>query len=90
MLAFHDDTRPVERATTWELRLDDGPFTVQAVAMDLSIAAGAPEKSADLVITATDEQMHALLTRRITADAIRLDGDESALPRLLGLFEFPA
>ena len=48
------------------------------------------------MIATTDDNMHALLTRRLTPDAalaagaVALEGDASALPRLLDLFEFPA
>jgi DNA-binding HxlR family transcriptional regulator len=94
MLAFHDETRQVERRTTWELRLSDGPFTVLADGTDLSVAAGAPA-TPDVVITTRDEDLHRLLTHQVAASdmvangAVRVDGDASGLARLLGLFAFP-
>jgi DNA-binding HxlR family transcriptional regulator len=95
MLAFRDESRRIARPTTWELRLSDGAFTVRAEGTGLTVCAGAPD-GADLVITTADEHLHALLTRRLTATeavatgAITLDGDASALPRLIELFAFPA
>ncbi|MFI5101529.1 MAG: winged helix-turn-helix transcriptional regulator [Actinomycetes bacterium] len=96
MLAFHDDARRVARPTTWELRLDDGPFTVHAERAVLTVAAGAPPAgTADLVVTTSDSELHRLLTNRVApADAVAggdvvLDGDDSALPALLDLFVFP-
>jgi DNA-binding HxlR family transcriptional regulator len=95
MLAFRDERRPIARPTTWELRLTDGAFTVRAEDTSLTVAAGAPD-GADLVITAADEHLHALLTRRLTATeavasgAVAVDGDASALPQLIELFAFPA
>jgi DNA-binding HxlR family transcriptional regulator/putative sterol carrier protein len=94
MLAFHDDGRQVARPTTWELRLTDGVFTVQAKGRNLTVNAGAPDE-ADLAITTEDEHLHRLLTRQLTpasavaTGAIALDGDASALPRLIELFAFP-
>jgi DNA-binding HxlR family transcriptional regulator len=95
MLAFHDESRPVAKPTTWELRLSDGSFAARAEGTALTITAGAPE-DADLVITTDDGTMHALLTRQISPDDavvsgdLTLDGDASALPRFIDLFEFPA
>ncbi len=97
MLAFHDESRRVARPTTWELRLDDGPFTVRAERAVLTVAAGAPSPagSADLVVTTSDTELHRLLTRQVSpADAVAggdvgLDGDAAALPVLLDLFAFP-
>ena len=95
MLAFHDEERRVARPTTWELRLTDGAFTVRAKGTDLTVAAGAPD-DADLVITTGDEQLHRLLTHRlapseaVATGAVSVEGDVSELPRLLGLFSFPA
>jgi DNA-binding HxlR family transcriptional regulator len=95
MLAFHDDTRRIAQPTTWELRLHDGAFTVRAEGTTLTVTAGRPE-DADLVITTADDEWHRLLTRRLSPDAavatgvITLDGDASALPRLLDLFAFSA
>jgi DNA-binding HxlR family transcriptional regulator len=94
MLAFHN-SRGVARPTTWELRLSDGVFTVRAEGTSLTVAAGAPER-ADAVVTTTDADLHALLTRRLTPDeavasgAVTLDGDTSALTRLVELFDFPS
>jgi DNA-binding HxlR family transcriptional regulator len=94
MLAFHDDSQPIARPTTWELRLTDGAFTVRAEGASLTVTAGAPD-DADLVITTEDDDLHRLLTRQLTpAEAVAtgaatLDGDASALPRLLKLFAFP-
>jgi len=94
MLAFHDESRRIARPTTWELRLTDGTFTVRAEGTGLTVTAGAPE-DADLVITAADDHLHQLLTRRLTPDeavasgAVTLDGQASALPRLVELFAFP-
>jgi DNA-binding HxlR family transcriptional regulator len=94
MLAFHN-SRGVARPTTWELRLSDGVFTVRAEGTSLTVAAGAPER-ADAVVTTSDADLHALLTRRLTPDeavasgAVTLDGDTSALTRLVELFDFPS
>ena len=94
MLAFHDESQRIARPTTWELRLTDGPFTVQAEGTNLTVAAGSPDE-ADLVITTEDAELHRLLTRQVTADdavrmgTVALDGDASALPRLVDLFAFP-
>jgi DNA-binding HxlR family transcriptional regulator len=95
MLAFHDETQRIARPTTWELRLTDGPFTVRAEGATLTVTAGAPD-TADLVITTEDDELHRLLTRRVTpADAVAngtvvIAGDASALVRLVELFAFPA
>jgi DNA-binding HxlR family transcriptional regulator len=95
MLAFHDDSRRVARPTTWELRLNDGAFTVRARDTSLTVTAGAPDV-ADLVVTTADDHMHALLThqlapaRAVRSGAVTLDGDISALERLVDLFAFPA
>jgi putative sterol carrier protein len=68
---------------------------VRAEGTSLTVAAGAPER-ADAVVTTTDADLHALLTRRLTPDeavasgAVTLDGDTSALPRLVELFDFPS
>ena len=95
MLAFRDETHPIARPTTWELRLTDGTFTVHADGTSLAVSAGAPAH-ADLVVTAEDAYLHQLLTHQLTpADAIAtgvvtLDGDQSALSLLVDLFAFPA
>ncbi len=95
LLAFHDESQRIASPTTWELRLSDGAFTVRAEGTSLSVTAGAPG-DADLVITARDEHLHRLLTRQLTpaeavaTGAVALDGDASALPRLVELFAFPA
>ena len=94
MLAFHDPGRRIKRPTTWQLDLTDGPFAVQARGKNLTVAAG-PQPDADLVITAADETLHALLTGRVSpeeavaAGTLTLRGDPLALPRLLELFAFP-
>ena len=94
MLGFRDETQRVARPTTWELRLTDGPFTVRAEGTNVTVTAGAPD-DADLVITTADEHLHRLLTRQLTpadalaTDAVTLEGDASALPRLVALFAFP-
>jgi DNA-binding HxlR family transcriptional regulator len=95
MLAFRDERRRVARPTTWELRLTDGAFTVRAEGANLAISAGAPD-DADVVITTDDEQLHRVLTGRLTpaealaSGAITVDGDDAALAGLLDLFAFPA
>jgi DNA-binding HxlR family transcriptional regulator len=95
MLAFHDDSRRVDRATTWELRLTDGAFTVQADSTNLAVSAGAPEE-ADLIVSTADDQLHRLLTRQLSATeavasgVITVEGDVTALAQLVELFEFPA
>ena len=95
MLAFHDAGRRVPRATTWELRLTDGAFTVRAVGKGLTVTAGAPDDR-DLVVTVADEDLHGLLTHRldpaeaVAAGLVTLDGDASAFARLIDLFAFPA
>ena len=95
MLAFHDESRRIARPTTWELRLTDGPFTVRAEGSALAVSAGAPD-DADLVLEIRDEQLHRLLTGQLSpaeavaTGALILRGDASELPRLLGLFAFPA
>jgi DNA-binding HxlR family transcriptional regulator len=94
MLAFHDETRLVARPTTWELRLTDGAFTVRAKGTDLTVIGGAPD-DADLVIATEDEQLHRLLTHRldpaeaVAMGAVNVEGEVSALPRLIELFSFP-
>ena len=94
MLAFHDESRRIARPTTWELRLTDGAFTVTAERSELSVNAGAPDH-ADLAVTTDDENLHRLLTRQVTPEeavatgAVTLDGDTSALARLVELFAFP-
>jgi DNA-binding HxlR family transcriptional regulator len=95
MLAFHDSSRRVARPTTWELRLSDGVFSVAAEGTSLNVAAGAPER-AELVITTSDAELHALLTRQIdpadavASGAVTLEGDAGALARLVELFDFPS
>jgi DNA-binding HxlR family transcriptional regulator len=95
MLAFHDEGRRSARPTTWELRLTDGMFSVRAERTSLAISAG-PADAADLVVTTDDATMHRLLTRQVApADAVAdgavtLEGDASALTRLIDLFAFPA
>jgi len=95
MLAFHDESQHIARPTTWELRLTDGAFTVRAEGTSLTVIAGAPD-DADLVITTEDEHLHRLLTRQltpadaVTSGAVTLDGEASALRRLVALFAFPA
>ena len=95
MLAFHDSSRRVARPTTWELRLSDGVFTVAAAGTSLTVAAGAPEQ-ADVVVTTSDADLHALLTGQLTpadavaSGAVTLDGDAKALSRLVELFDFPS
>lgn len=95
MLAFHDESQRIARPTTWELRLTDGAFTVRAEGTSLTVIAGAPD-DADLVITTEDEHLHRLLTRQLTpadavaSGAVTLDGEASALRRLVALFAFPA
>jgi DNA-binding HxlR family transcriptional regulator len=94
MLAFHDEGQRIARATTWELRLTDGAFTVRAEGASLSVTAGPPDV-ADLVITTEDDQLHRLLTRQITpaealaSGTVSVDGDVTALPPLVELFAFP-
>ncbi len=93
--AFHDASQAVAQPTTWELRLTDGAFTVRAQDASLTVAAGAPD-AADLIITTRDEDLHALLSRRlapadaVASGAVTLEGDAAALPRLVRLFAFPA
>jgi DNA-binding HxlR family transcriptional regulator len=95
MLAFRDERQQVARPTTWELRLNDGAYTVRAEGTSLAVAAGAPDR-ADLVITTGDDTLHHLLIRRLSpAEAlatgvVELEGDPSAFPRLVGLFAFPS
>jgi DNA-binding HxlR family transcriptional regulator len=94
MVAFHDEQVAIDRPTTWELRLSDGPFTLRAEGTSLTAASGAPAAS-DLVVATEDELLHRLLTRQLTPAeaistcAVTLEGDASALPRLLDLFAFP-
>ena len=94
ILAFHDESQQIARPTTWELRLTDGAFTVRAEGAGLTVTAGAPD-DADLVITAEDQDLHRILTRQLTpakavaTGAVTLDGNASALPRLVKLLAFP-
>jgi len=94
MLAFHDERKRIARPTVWELRLTDGAFAARAEGTNLTIGAGAPD-DADLVVTVEDEHLHRLLTGRLTpaeavaTGAVTLDGDASALRRLVELFTFP-
>jgi DNA-binding HxlR family transcriptional regulator len=93
MLAFHDGTRRVERPTTWELRLNDGPFTVFAEQADLTVNAGAPDR-ADLVVTVSDQDLHQLLTGQLSvADAlaagrVTLIGASAGLQELIAICRF--
>jgi DNA-binding HxlR family transcriptional regulator len=93
MLAFHDDSRSVERPTIWELRLNDGPFTVLAEQSELTVTAGAPAK-ADLVVTVSDQDLHQLLTGRLAvADAlaggqVELVGPPAGLQQLIEICRF--
>jgi DNA-binding HxlR family transcriptional regulator len=95
MLAFRDERQRVAHPTTWELRLNDGSYTVRAEGTSLAVAAGAPDR-ADLVVTTGDDTLHRLLTRRLApaealaTGAVELEGDPSAFPRLVGLFAFPS
>jgi DNA-binding HxlR family transcriptional regulator len=95
MLAFHEPNRRVARPTAWELRLTDEVFTVRAEGASLTVAAGAPEHP-DVVLTVTDEQLHALLTGQVApadavaSGAVTLEGDPSALDLLVELFDFPS
>ena len=94
LLAFHDDNKRVAQPTTWELRLTDGPFTISAEGNELIIVAGAPD-DADAVVTASDGDLHRLMTHQLTpaealaTGAVALAGDTKLLHRLLGLFAFP-
>lgn len=94
MLAFHDGSRRVPRTTTWELRLNDGPFTVRAKATRFSVTAGAPER-ADVTITTNDATWHAILAGQlnpadaITSGSVVLDGDDTLLTILIDLCAFP-
>lgn len=95
ILAFHDESRQVSRPTTWELRLDDGPFTVHAEANALAVEAGAPA-AADSIITVGDQALHLLLTSQLesaaalASGAAVVDGESAALERLISLCAFPA
>ena len=94
MLAFHDESRVAE-PTTWELRVNDGPFTVVADGTALSINAGSSPEPADAVVTTSDAMLHRLLTGQISpeqaiaAGELTVDGDVSLVSRLLALFAFP-
>lgn len=94
MVSRHDESHRIATPTTWELRLTDGAFRVRTEGTSLAVTAGAPD-GADLVITTEDEHLHRLLTRQLTpaeavaTGAVTLDGDTSALPRLVELFAFP-
>lgn len=94
ILAFHDESQRIARPTAWELRLTDGTFTVRAEGRSLTVTAGAPD-DADLVITSQDDDLHRLLTYQLTpaeaiaSGAVTLDGDATALPRLVELLAFP-
>ena len=94
ILAFHDESQRIARPTAWELRLTDGTFTVRAEGRSLTVTAGAPD-DADLVITSRDDDLHRLLTYQLTpaeaiaSGAVTLDGDATALPRLVELLAFP-
>jgi DNA-binding HxlR family transcriptional regulator len=90
MLAFHDGSRSVAEPITWELRLDDGAYTVQAEANAFTVRAGAPDR-ADLTVTVADRDLHQLLSGELSpADAIRtgvalVDGDPDGLAQLIVL-----
>lgn len=94
MVAFHDHSRSVTQPTTWELRLDDGSFTVRADGHQLAVVAGAPEQP-DAVLTTDDASLHGLLTGQLTpakalrSRAVRLSGDRRELATLISLFAFP-
>lgn len=94
MLAFHDERQRVAPPITWELRLNDGPFTVSVDGNQLTITAGAPD-SPDAVVTATDMHMHLLLTGRLAASealasgTVLVSGKDETLQRMLDLFAFP-
>lgn len=95
MLAFHDESRPVRGRRTWELRLDDGPFTVSAQGNEFSVVAGS-SGHADLVVTTDDTSWHSLLTGQLSVPQalrsrkVRLSGDRADLETLISLFDFPA
>jgi DNA-binding HxlR family transcriptional regulator len=95
MLAFHDERQRIAQPTAWELQLSDGVFAVRADGASLTITAGAPD-DADVVIATDDEHLHRLLTHRLPPDeaiatgAVTIEGDATALARLIELFSFPA
>lgn len=94
LLAYRNERQEVDPATTWELRLSDGPFTVRGEGTQLTVTAGAPE-SADLIVSAADRDMYMLLagqvkpSEAIESGAVTLSGDEEALERLVSVFVFP-
>ena len=69
MLAFHDESRRIARATTWELRLSDGTFSVHADQTRLTVAAGRQVGEALLV----------LHRRHHTAEAVETGGQTGEL-----------
>jgi DNA-binding HxlR family transcriptional regulator len=100
MLAFHAGNHPIERPLTCELRLSDGTFTLMAWDAELTIVAEASNTvtasaDADLILTATDDELYGLLTHELTAAeavasaTVTVAGDPLALQTLIGLFAFP-
>ena len=83
----------LDGVTTWELRLDDGPFTVRADAAGLSVAVGAPEH-ADVVLTLADQVLLGLLSHQllpvdaVAAGVLAVEGDLALVERLVELCPF--
>lgn len=94
ILGFHDESRHVERPTTWELRLTDATFTARAAGTTFSVSAGAPDR-ANAVITTDDLSLQALLSGQLSVDdaiasgAVVLAGSKRALRLLVNLVDFP-
>ena len=91
LLTFRNPTR-LRRPVSWELRLTDGVFAVQAVGAGLTIEAGAPDHP-DHVVAIADRYLLGLLDGRLTVDEAVAGGlcdvsDPAALPDLLALIDF--
>lgn len=93
MLAFHNEAHRVATPTIWCLRLSDGPFTLRADGVEVTISAGEPDRL-DHTVAVADGDLHLMLTGRLTpaeaiASGVCTVSDRDALPRLLDLFVFP-
>jgi DNA-binding HxlR family transcriptional regulator len=93
MLAFHHADTPVERPTTWQLRLRDGDFVAHAVGARFSVRAGTAERP-DVIATIDDQDLHRLLTGQVTvavaiaSGALVVDGEPATVANLIDLCAF--
>lgn len=94
MRAYADPTATVGLDASCKLVLDHSILRVELVDGDIRISEGSSEP-ADLVIETQDETLIGLLagflppSEMIESGALKLEGDESLLPRLLRAVRFP-